>query len=414
MINITTVNNKMPQQDPEVRICNFEESALGYDETTAVAEAMRCLKCRKKPCMELGCPVHNDIPGFIGKVAEGKFEEAYQILQKTTNLPAVCGRVCPQYEQCEGHCVRGTRGEPVAIGALERFVADWHRENVGTASSEPAQKKGKKVAVIGSGPAGSTCAGDLAEKGHMVTIFEKEKVVGGVLEYGIPQFRLPKDIVAAEIKGLTDKGVTIKTGKSLGKDFSVDKLLTKEKFDAVFIGNGAGIPTTMNIPGEDKEGVILASDYLMRINVEHGYDPSSKDPLPKAKRIAVIGGGNVAMDACRSAVRTGAEKVYVIYRRSEAEMPADPSEVFEAREEGVEFMFLTNPVEVKGKDRMGVITPLPRLHHGGSLITQPLFLGQRLTTHAPGMIEIKPVDVGYYFVYIVCEDLRVHSLNFKH
>ena len=351
MINISKVKNKMPQQDPKVRRRNFEEVATGYTEETAVAEAMRCLRCRKKPCMNVGCPVHNHIPDFIAKVAEGDFEAAYQILAETTSLPAVCGRVCPQHEQCEGACVRGVKGQPVAIGALERFVADWHRNNACCAAAEAPEKNGKKVAVIGSGPAGIACAGDLADKGYDVTIFEKEDVLGGVLIYGIPEFRLPKEIVTSEIEGLEKKGVKFETGKALGADVTVDGLLDGG-FDAVFLGNGAGVPSTMGIDGEDKEGVFVASDYLMRVNIDHAYEEGAADPLPAAKKVAVVGGGNVAMDACRAAVRAGADKVYVVYRRSLAEMPADPAELKEAEDEGVEFLYLTNPVAVKGKGKV--------------------------------------------------------------
>lgn len=349
MINSSKCKNKMPEQAPEIRRTNFEESATGFTESMAIREAMRCLNCRTRPCMKHGCPVHNHIPEFIQQVSMGEFEAAYQILCETTSLPAVCGRVCPQYEQCEGYCVRGLKGDPVSIGALERFVADWHRNHSKEDKAEKPAGNGKKVAVIGSGPAGIACAGDLADKGFSVTIFEKNEKAGGVLTYGIPEFRLPKDIVQNEIDGLLAKGVEIKTGTEVGKDIITDDILTKEGFAAVFFGNGAGIPSTMDIPGEDQDGVMVASDYLVKINID-------KDRSTKAKKIAIVGGGNVAMDACRSAIRTGADKVYVVYRRSRAEMPADPSEVKEAEEEGIEFLFLTNPVEVKGQN--GKITGL--------------------------------------------------------
>ena len=349
MILISKVKTPMPELSPAVRTTCFEESATGYTEQMAVREAMRCLNCRKHPCMTKGCPVHNNIPAFLEKTAQGDFEAAYQILCGTTSLPAVCGRVCPQYIQCEGNCVRGTKGQPVAIGALERFVADWHRAHAQQKAEKP-EANGKKVAVIGSGPAGIACAGDLAALGYAVTVFEKNDEPGGVLTYGIPQFRLPKDIVANEINGLKDKGVEIRTGTAAGSGLTAQELMERDGYAAVFFGNGAGVPYTMGIPGEDLENVCTADTYLTRINYDHAYDPASENPLPKAKRIAVVGGGNVAMDACRCAARTGAEKVYVVYRRSQAEMPADPAEMKEAVEEGVEFLWLTNPVAVQGEN----------------------------------------------------------------
>ena len=375
MIRYTNTKTPMPELAPEVRVNTFEESATGYTEQMAVREAMRCLRCRKHPCMANGCPVHNNIPEFIAKVAEADFEAAYQVLAQTTTLPAVCGRVCPQYEQCEGSCVRGIKGQAVSIGALERFVADWHRKNAPAEApkaddqargliskaidrivtdlhkKQEAYKADRKVAVIGSGPAGIACASVLADKGFPVTIFEKEEVAGGVLSYGIPQFRLPKDIVSAQIDDLKAKGVEIKTGVAFGGELTADSL-KEEGYSAVFVGNGAGVPYTMGIPGEDLENVCVASDYLVRINLDKAYCPNSANPLPKAEKIAIVGGGNVAMDACRCAARTGAKKVYVVYRRSEAEMPADPAEVKEAIEEGVEFMYLTNPVAVKGDGKV--------------------------------------------------------------
>ena len=343
MISYTLKKTPMPLLAPEVRVNTFEEAATGYTAQMAVKEAMRCLRCRKHPCMTKGCPVHNHIPDFIAKVAEADFEGAYQVLCETTVLPAVCGRVCPQFEQCEGACVRGKKGQAVSIGALERFVADWHRAN--TPAAAPAEKAGgKKVAVVGSGPAGIGCAAVLAEAGIEVTIFEKEDVEGGILTYGIPEFRLPKDVVASVFDELKAKGVEVKTNTAVGEGFGVSELMEKEGFDAVFFGNGAGIPWTMEIPGEDLDGVCVASDYLFRININKEY--------PKAEKVAIVGGGNVAMDACRCAARTGAKKVYVVYRRSEAEMPADPAEVRDAIEEGVEFMYLTNPVAVKGEGKV--------------------------------------------------------------
>lgn len=343
MINMSRSKTKMPEQDPKVRSKNFDEVTTGYTEEMAIHEAMRCLKCRKHPCMTSGCPVHNHIPEFIEKITEGEFEEAYQILKQTTTLPAVCGRVCPQYLQCEGSCVRGQKGKPVAIGALERFVADWHRHHKDSDAPRDIKLNGYKVAVIGSGPAGITCAGDLADMGYEVTIFEKEDILGGVLAYGIPEFRLPKEILELEVKSLNSKGVHIETGKALGKDFTLDDLLERDGFHAVFIGNGAGKPAELGIPGADLEGVVSAADYLSEISLEH--------KLPQYRSIAVIGGGNVAMDACRAAIRgPKAEKVYVVYRRSLLEMPADPLEVKEAMDEGIEFMYLTGPLEVVGEN----------------------------------------------------------------
>ena len=343
MINMTRTKTVMPEQDPQVRNKNFDEVTTGYTEEMAIHEAMRCLKCRKKPCMMVGCPVHNHIPDFIAKVTEGEFEEAYQILKETTTLPAVCGRVCPQYLQCEGACVRGKKGKPVSIGALERFVADWHRRHKDKDAPRDIKLNGYKVAVVGSGPAGITCAGDLADLGYEVTIFEKENILGGVLAYGIPEFRLPKEILELEIYSLNSKGVHIETGKALGRDLTLDDLLEKQGFNAVFIGNGAGKPSKLGIPGSDSEGVISAADFLSKINIE--------GVLSEAKKIAVIGGGNVAMDACRAAMRCPkAEKVYIVYRRSLNEMPADPSEIHEAMDEGIEFMYLTGPLEVIAKE----------------------------------------------------------------
>ena len=342
MINLSKVGTAMPEQDPKVRVNNNDEVAMGYTEEMAIREALRCLKCREHPCMTSGCPIHNNIPAFIEKITEGAFEEAYQILTETTALPAVCGRVCPQYLQCEGKCVRGDKGRPVAIGALERFVADWHRHNVveEAAPASEAEKKQKSVAVIGSGPAGIACAGKLVDKGYAVTIFEKEKKAGGVLSYGIPEFRLPREIVDTELEKLQKTGVVIDTEKELGRDFTVDSIM-EEGFDAVFIGNGAGKSIRLGIPGQELRGVLPASGFL--------YDANIKKEYPKAEKIAVIGGGNVAMDACRAAARVpGVQKVYVVYRRSMAEMPSDPKELREAVAEGVEFIYLTGPVEVVG------------------------------------------------------------------
>lgn len=361
MINMSKKQTRMPMQDPAVRNQNFEEVALGYSEEQAIREAMRCLKCRKHPCMTSGCPVHNHIPEFIAKITEGDFEGAYQVLTQTTSLPAVCGRVCPQYLQCEGNCVRGKNGgRPVAIGALERFVADYHRKHAETVNCNDDHSKSfddkpnsdsfgtdsltkKFVAVIGSGPASLACAGDLLDQGFQVTIFEKENVLGGVLAYGIPQFRLPKEIVENEIEGLKTKGVQIMLGKAVGRDFTLDDLLDQQGFSAVFVGNGAGKPMRLGIPGQEAEGVVSAADFLAKANLEK--------ELPNAKNIAIVGGGNVAMDACRCAARIpSAEKVSIVYRRSLAEMPADPSELKEAMDEGVEVLYLTGPVSVESEN----------------------------------------------------------------
>lgn len=344
MINFSRKKYPMPEQDPAVRCTNFLESQTGYTEDMAISEAMRCLKCREHPCMTTGCPVHNHIPEFIDKICHGEFEEAYQILRQTTCLPAVCGRVCPQEEQCEGHCVRGLKGQPVSIGALERFVADWHRTHTPEDQSEKVPSLKKKVAVIGSGPASIAAAKELSDYGYDVTIFEKEEKLGGILTYGIPEFRLPKNIVQHEIELLKKKDVKFQCGQSLSKENSLQDFKEKQGFDAIFLGFGAGVPTTMDIPGTDLKGVYQANDFLIKVNTLQDSNPLGK----KYDTIAVIGGGNVAMDACRSAVRTGARKVLVIYRRSEAEMPAHVGEIKEARDEGVEFIFLTSPVAIKG------------------------------------------------------------------
>ncbi len=346
MINFTRKRTQMPEQNAELRRTSFTESQTGYTEEMAICEAMRCLKCREHPCMTRGCPVHNHIPAFIDCICEGRFEDAYNILRKTTCLPAVCGRVCPHEEQCEGNCVRGIKGDSVSIGALERFVADWHREHCTDTVDHEIEKNGRRVAVIGAGPAGLAAAGDLATLGYDVTIFEKTDVIGGVLAYGIPEFRLPKAIVSHEIRKLQDRKVNFELGKTLGADFSLDDLQGNMGFDAVFLGIGAGVAQTMDIPGEDLNGCYLAQDFLNTVNLRQ----NSELQFPKYRRIAIVGGGNVAMDACRSAVRTGAEEVMIVYRRSETEMPAYEGEINEARAEGVEFVFLTRPTEVLGTD----------------------------------------------------------------
>ena len=339
----------MPEQAPDIRNKNFLEVAEGYTEEMAANEAMRCLKCRKKPCMS-GCPVMVKIPDFIAKVAEGEFEEAYQIISETSSLPAICGRVCPQETQCEGKCVRGVKGEPVGIGRLERFVADWHAANYGDEEIKPAESNGHKVAVIGAGPAGLACAGDLVNKGYEVTVFESLHKTGGVLVYGIPEFRLPKAIVAAEVAQLEAKGVKFVTDAIVGRAITVDELIEEEGFESVFIGTGAGLPAFMKIPGENLLGVCSANEYLTRINLMKAYLPEYDTPIQYAKNIAVVGGGNVAMDAARCAKRMGAENVYIIYRRSAAEIPARAEEIHHAVEEGIDFRYLTNPVAIKGDE----------------------------------------------------------------
>ena len=347
MINLVRERNPMPEQAPDIRNKNFLEVAKGYTEEMAINEAMRCLKCRKKPCMS-GCPVMVKIPDFIAKVAEGEFEEAYQIISQTSSLPAICGRVCPQENQCEGKCVHGKKGEPVAIGRLERFVADWHAANYGDEEIKPTEVNGHKVAVIGAGPAGLACAGDLINKGYDVTVFESLHKTGGVLVYGIPQFRLPKEIVAAEVAKLEAKGVKFVTNAIIGRAITVDELMEEEGFESVFIGTGAGLPAFMKIPGENLLGVCSANEYLTRINLMKAYLPEYDTPIQYAKNIAVMGGGNVAMDAARCAKRMGAENVYIIYRRSADEIPARAEEIHHAVEEGIDFRYLTNPVAVKG------------------------------------------------------------------
>ena len=343
MANMSLKKNPMPSQDPNVRNKNFEEVALGYTEEQALDEAARCLNCKNKPCMQ-GCPVMVHIPDFIAEVAKGDFEAAYQIIAATSALPAVCGRVCPQESQCEKHCVRGIKGEPVGIGRLERFVADWHREHATAAPEKPASN-GHRVAVVGSGPSGLTCAGDLARKGYEVTVFEALHLAGGVLVYGIPEFRLPKAIVQKEVDGLKALGVTIATDTVVGRTITVDELMDEQGFEAVFIGSVAGLPMFMDIPGINYRGVYSANEFLTRINLMKAYREGSDTPIQHPKRVAVVGGGNVAMDAARCAKRLGAE-VYIVYRRGMEELPARKEEVEHAEEEGVIFKTLCNPVEI--------------------------------------------------------------------
>lgn len=337
----------MPEQAPDVRNKNFLEVAEGYTEEMAKEEATRCLNCKNKPCVN-GCPVNVRIPEFVAKVAAGEFEEAYKIVTSTNGLPAVCGRVCPQESQCEGKCVRGIKGEPVAIGRLERFCADWHMKN-STAKGEKPASNGKKVAVIGAGPSGLTCAGDLAKLGYEVTIFEAFHTAGGVLVYGIPEFRLPKEIVHKEVKNLEDLGVEIRTNMIIGKTLSVDELL-EMGYKAVFIGSGAGLPSFMGIEGEDLIGVYSANEYLTRTNLMKAYLDEYDTPIIKSNSVAVVGGGNVAMDAARCAKRLGAEKVFIVYRRGLEEMPARKEEIHHAMEEGVIFRNLNNPVKINGDE----------------------------------------------------------------
>ena len=341
----------MPCQEPDVRNKNFYEVALGYTEEMAINEARRCLNCKNKPCVSK-CPVGIDIPAFIAKVAEGDFAAAYNVLTRYTSLPAVCGRVCPQEVQCESVCVRGIKGESVGIGRLERFVADWHRNN-GKKTAARAKSNGKKVAVIGSGPAGLTAAGDLAKKGYAVTVFEALHLAGGVLVYGIPEFRLPKDIVKAEIENLKALGVEINTNMVIGKILTIDELM-EMGYEAVFIGSGAGLPRFMGIPGESLNGVYSANEFLTRINLMKAYKDDSKTPVRHGKKVAVVGGGNVAMDAARCAKRLGAEEVYIVYRRSMDELPARKEEVEHAEEEGIVFKTLVNPTEVLGDENGNV------------------------------------------------------------
>ena len=351
MKNMSLTKNAMPMQDPIVRSGNFGEVELGYTEEMAVSEAQRCLACKNKPCVG-GCPVKIYIPDFIKEVANGNFEKAYEIITESSSLPGICGRVCPQETQCEGKCVRGIKGEPVAIGRLERFVADYHRKNF-SGDNKPIEKNGIKVAVIGSGPSGLTCAGDLAKKGYDVTVFEALHVAGGVLVYGIPEFRLPKAIVSDEIANLSRLGVKIETNTVIGKTYSIDDLMNEYDFEAVFIGSGAGLPRFMNIKGENLKGVYSANEFLTRINLMKAYRPDSSTPIKVGQKVFVVGGGNVAMDAARCAKRLGAD-VTIAYRRTGAELPARRAEVEHAEEEGIKFSFLTNPIEIIGDENGSV------------------------------------------------------------
>ncbi len=341
--------NEMPVQEPSVRIKNFDEVALGYSEETAIAEAMRCINCKNMPCVT-GCPVNIHIPEFIAKIKEGDFEGAYQVISKSSSLPAVCGRVCPQETQCEAKCIRGIKGESVGIGRLERFVADWHN-TFSTDLPEKPQSNGHKVAIVGSGPAGLTCAGDLAKKGYAVTVFEALHTAGGVLVYGIPEFRLPKEIVKKEVETLKNLGVEVQTNVIIGKTLTVDELFDMG-FEAVFIGSGAGLPQFMGIPGESLKGVYSANEYLTRSNLMKAYKENPDTPIMKGGKVAVVGGGNVAMDAARTAMRLGAEEVHIVYRRSLEELPARREEVEHAMEEGIIFDLLCAPTQILGYNNL--------------------------------------------------------------
>ncbi|MBE5955199.1 MAG: NADPH-dependent glutamate synthase [Lachnospiraceae bacterium] len=348
MANMSLKKVPMPEQAPDVRNKNFKEVALGYTAEMAMEEAGRCLNCKHKPCVQ-GCPVNVPIPEFIAKVAEGDFEAAYEIITSENALPAICGRVCPQENQCEGKCVRGIKGEPVGIGRMERFVADWHMANAAEKAIE-IEKNGKKVAVVGCGPAGITCAGELIKKGYDVTVFEALHKPGGVLVYGIPEFRLPKALVAKEIESVEKLGVKIETNVIVGRSVTIDELM-EDGYEAVFVGSGAGLPRFLNIPGENLLGVYSANEFLTRVNLMKGYDfPNTPTPVKVGKNVAVVGAGNVAMDAARTAKRLGAENVYIVYRRSEEEAPARLEELHHAKEEGIIFKFLNNPAAILGNE----------------------------------------------------------------
>ncbi|WP_295632977.1 NADPH-dependent glutamate synthase [uncultured Intestinimonas sp.] len=385
MANMSMTKLPMPEQDPDVRNHNFQEVALGYTPEMAVEEAGRCLQCKKPLCVS-GCPVNVHIPEFIAKVAEGDFKAAYEIIYQTNGLPAVSGRVCPQESQCESLCVRGKKGEPVAIGRLERFVADWYRENVTEKAEKPASN-GIKVAVVGSGPAGLTCASDLGKLGYEVTIFEAFHTPGGVLVYGIPQFRLPKEIVRNEVEGILDLGVELSLDTVVGKTITIDELF-EMGFQAVFVGSGAGLPMFMGIPGETLNGVYSANEFLTRVNLMKAYLEEYDTPIKHSRAVAVVGGGNVAMDAARCAKRLGAEHVYVVYRRSEAEMPARAEEIHHAKEEGIEFHLLNNPTQILS-DGKGSVAGMEciRMELG-----EPDESGRRRPVEVPGSEFVLEVD----------------------
>ncbi len=382
------VLEKVPvrEQDAAVRATNFEEVCLGYNKEEAMEEAARCIGCKNAACVK-GCPVSIDIPGFIGQVKEGNIEEAYKIINEASSLPAVCGRVCPQESQCEGKCIRGLKGDPISIGKLERFVADWAFEN-DVHPEPPKEKNGKKVAVIGSGPAGVTCAGDLAKLGYDVTVFEALHELGGVLVYGIPEFRLPKErVVRKEIENVKRLGVKFETNVVVGKSVTIDQLMEDEGFEAVFIGSGAGLPKFMGIPGENANGVFSANEYLTRSNLMKAFREESRTPIMQARKVAVVGGGNVAMDAARTALRLGAE-VHIVYRRSEAELPARVEEVHHAKEEGIIFDLLTNPVEILS-DENGWVSGIKCIKME---LGEPDASGRRRPVEVPGSEFIIDVD----------------------
>ena len=385
MPNMNPKKNPMPSQEPDVRNHNFKEVALGYTEEIALDEASRCLNCKNMPCVN-GCPVNIHIPEFIAKIREMDFEGAYQVISRDSSLPAVCGRVCPQETQCESKCVRGIKGEPVGIGRLERFVADWHNAHSTTPSDIPASN-GHKVAIVGSGPSGLTCAGDLARKGYKVSVFEALHTAGGVLVYGIPEFRLPKAIVQKEIDNLSALGVDVETNMVIGKTLTIDELFDMG-YEAVFIGSGAGLPMFMNIPGENLKGVYSANEFLTRINLMKAYREDSDTPIMHGKHVAVVGGGNVAMDAARCARRLGAE-VKIVYRRSESELPARREEVEHAKEEGIEFCLLTTPLSIKGDDKFSVC----------AMNCQKMELGE---ADASGRRRPIPVDGSEYDIDVDC------------
>lgn len=385
-INRQMEKTPMPEQDGAVRAHNFDEVARGYTAEMAVNEAQRCLHCKNRPCVS-GCPVNVQIPDFIALLAEGDFEGAYWKIRETNALPAVCGRVCPQEKQCESKCVRGLKGEPVGIGRLERFAADTHMQKE-EEPSRPVPSNGHKVAVIGSGPAGLTCAGDLNKLGYQVTIYEAFHTAGGVLMYGIPEFRLPKAIVQKEIDKLKEAGVDIETNMVIGKVLSVDELFGMG-YEAVFVGSGAGLPSFLGIPGEGLLGVLSANEFLTRINLMKGYRPGYDTPVPQAQAVAVVGGGNVAMDAARCARRMGAEKVYIVYRRGEEEMPARLEEIHHAKEEGVEFLFLTAPVAIEG-DEKGFVSGLVCVDME---LGEPDASGRRRPIEIPGTEHVLPVQM---------------------
>ncbi len=394
MPNMSLKKNPMPVQDPIERGRNFKEVALGYDEATALDEAARCLNCKNMPCVS-GCPVNVHIPEFIAKVRELDFEGAYQVINKSSSLPAVCGRVCPQETQCESKCVRGIKGEAVGIGRLERFVADWHNEHCTEAPRLPEQN-GHKVAIVGSGPSGLTCAGDLAKLGYKVTVYEALHLAGGVLVYGIPEFRLPKSIVQKEVDTLKALGVDVETNAVIGKTLTVDELF-EMGYEAIFIGSGAGLPRFMGIPGESLKGVYSANEFLTRSNLMKAYKSDSTTPIMHAKKVAVVGGGNVAMDAARTALRMGAEKVYIVYRRSLEELPARKEEVEHAMEEGIEFRLLNNPTKIIGFEnpddrrdpRNGFVTGMECIKME---LGEPDASGRRSPVEVPGSEFVLDVD----------------------